>query len=63
MGHTGTDRRLHHEPADCMNSPRLLSAAAAGVLFATALSAVTLYARRLETRYVHALAPQMFPHC
>src|SRR5437016_4785760 len=60
MGHTETDRRLHHEPADCMNSPHLRSAAAAGVLFATALSAVTLYARRMEARYVHTLAPQMF---
>src|SRR5437016_337364 len=60
MGHAEADRRLHHEPADCMSSPRLLSAGAAGVLFATTLSAVTLYARRMETRYVHTLAPQMF---
>src|SRR3989454_7983078 len=60
MGHAEADRRLHHEPADCMSSPRLLSAAAAGVLFATVLSAATLYARRMETHWVHTLAPQMF---
>ena len=60
MGYAEADRCLHYEPADCMKSPRLLSAATAGVLFATALSVATLYARRMEMRYVHTLAPQMF---
>src|SRR5262245_12019547 len=60
MGYAEAHRRLHHEPADGMNSPRLVSAAAAGVLFAIALSVVSLYARRMETRWVHTLAPQVF---
>ena len=43
-----------------MRSPRLLAAGAAGLLFAGALSVATLYARGLERRWVHTLAPQMF---
>lgn len=43
-----------------MRSPRVVSADAAGVVFAIVLSGASLYARCLETRWVHALAPQMF---
>ena len=43
-----------------MTPARLVSAAAALLLFGAALTAATLYVRRLETRYVHAVAPQMF---
>ena len=60
MGHTEADRCAHHEPADGMKSPRVLSAAAAGVLFTTILSFAALYARRMESQWVHTLAPQMF---
>jgi len=60
MGDAEEDRRVGDGPADHRKSPRLLSAAAAGVLFATVLSVATLYARRTETHWVNTLAPQMF---
>src|SRR5262245_1196716 len=60
MGYAEAHRRLRHEPADGMSSPRVVSAAAAGVLFAIVLSAMSLYAGRMETRWVHTVAPQMF---
>jgi len=44
-----------------MNTPRLWSAAAALVLLVVAFAATTMHARGVETRYVHTLAPQMFP--
>jgi len=43
-----------------MRSPRLVSAVAAGLVFGIVLSGAALYARRVESRSVHALAAQMF---
>jgi D-alanine transfer protein len=60
MGDAEADRHVGDGPADDMKSPRLLSAAAAAVLFAVVLSVATLYASRMETHWVNTLAPQMF---
>ena len=43
-----------------MKTARLVSAAAAALLLGAALATATIYARRMETRSVHAVAPQMF---
>lgn len=44
-----------------MNAPRLIPAVLAVFLVAAGLTAGDLYARRVETQYIHALAPQHFP--
>src|SRR5262249_45216836 len=60
VGDAEPDHRVHGEPGERVKHPRLWAAAAAILLSVGGLGAAALYVRRIEERYVHSVAAQMF---